>query len=99
MTVLSWLKQTEKQLNAAGIGTARLDALVLMEDATGRDRAWLLANPDFEITSKQLAVLKNVLNRRVAHEPLAYIRGRTEFYGRQFLLTPAVLEPRPESEI
>jgi release factor glutamine methyltransferase len=98
MQIKTWLTESTKKLKQADIGTARLNALVLLEDATGKDRAWLLANPDFEIPAKQQAVLKNLLKRRALHEPLAYIRGRTEFYGHEFVLTPAVLEPRPESE-
>jgi release factor glutamine methyltransferase len=94
----AWLKQAQHHLETAGIGTARLDALVLLEDIAGRDRAWLLAHPDFELSAAQTAKLKNLLNRRARHEPLAYIRGRAEFYGREFVLTPAVLQPRPESE-
>lgn len=98
MTTLSWINSAEKTLSAAGIGTARLDVLVLLEDVTGKDRAWLLAHPDNELTRQQVAKLKNLLKRRAAHEPLAYLRGKTEFYGREFVLTSAVLEPRPESE-
>ncbi len=98
MKLETWLKAAESQLQNASIGTARLDAMVLLEDVTGKDRAWLLAHPDFELTTKQANVLKNVLNRRVSHEPLAYIRGKIEFYGHEFVLTPAVLQPRPESE-
>ncbi|HVI60793.1 MAG TPA: HemK/PrmC family methyltransferase [Candidatus Saccharimonadales bacterium] len=98
MRVKAWLKQAERKLFEAGIGTARLDALVLLEDVTGRDRAWLLARPDHKIASADQAVLTNLLNRRARHEPLAYVRKKTEFYGREFIITSAVLEPRPESE-
>ncbi|HVX24678.1 MAG TPA: HemK/PrmC family methyltransferase [Candidatus Saccharimonadales bacterium] len=98
MTISTWLKSTELELVQAGIGTAHLDALVLLEDVTGIGRARLLAEPNQEITSDQLATLEKLLKRRVQHEPLAYVRGRTEFYGRNFVVTPAVLEPRPESE-
>src|SRR5258708_7437300 len=98
MTVSQWLRQASGQLVQAGIGTARLDTLVLLEDVSGRDRAWLLAHLEHELSSTQVAKLKKLLNRRAQHEPLAYVRGRGEFYGREFVLTPAVLEPRPESE-
>lgn len=98
MKVTDWLKSAEKRLRQAGIGTARLDALVLLEDASQHDRAWLLAHPEYELKATQIASLKNLLKRRAQHEPLAYLRGKTEFYGREFLVTPAVLEPRPESE-
>ena len=98
MTTGIWLKQATKELERSGIGTARLDSLVLLEDVSGRDRAWLLAHPEHELSSDQLVVLTKLLNLRVEHQPLAYVRGKTEFYGRTFVITPAVLEPRPESE-
>lgn len=93
-----WLRQAQELLEKSGIGTARLDALVLLEDASGRDRAWLLANPHHIITSAQAAKLEKLLKARSRHTPLAYVRGHTEFYGRNFVITSAVLEPRPESE-
>lgn len=98
MTTDSWLSQSAKKLSEAGIGTARLDALVLLEDVSGHDRAWLLANLEHQLSSAELAKLTKLLNRRARHEPLAYVRTKSEFYGREFIITPAVLEPRPESE-
>jgi release factor glutamine methyltransferase len=98
MNVKQFLEMAETELNNAGIGTARLDSLVLLEDVTGVGRARLLAEPGMEIGPGQLAQLKKLLSRRAWHEPLAYVRGKTEFYGREFVVTPAVLEPRPESE-
>ncbi len=98
MTVNDWLVSSQKQLEQAGIGTARLDALVLLEDVTGRDRARLLAHGEHELSSAELAKLAKLLTRREQHEPLAYVRTKSEFYGRNFIITPAVLEPRPESE-
>lgn len=98
MTVQNWLKEAVAQLSEAGIGTARLDAIVLLEDISGKDRGWLLANPKHALTAGQQAKLTNLLSQRSDHTPLAYVRGTTEFYGRNFVITPAVLEPRPESE-
>ena len=98
MKIHEWLKQAEDQLETVGIATARLDALVLLEDVTGIGRARLLAEPDMELSAAQTAKLEKLLKQRAQHEPLAYIRGRTEFYGREFVITPDVMEPRPESE-
>ncbi|HEX5744109.1 MAG TPA: HemK/PrmC family methyltransferase [Candidatus Saccharimonadales bacterium] len=92
------LEEATSALEQAGIGTARLDALVLLEDVTGRDRAWLLAHPEHRLAAPERAKLTKLLKLRAEHMPLAYIRGRTEFYGRNFVINPAVLEPRPESE-
>ncbi len=98
MTTSEWLILATEELEIAGIETARLDCLVLLENVLKVNRAKLLANPDAEMLSKDVAKLAKLLNRRAAHEPLAYILGTTEFYGRNFVITPAVLEPRPESE-
>lgn len=96
MNIALWLKQAKGQLK--NIPTARLDALVLLEDCSGKDRAWLLAHPEFELSDMQGEKLEKLLARRAQHEPLAYLRGKTEFYGREFVVSAAVLEPRPESE-
>ncbi len=98
MNVQEWIDQTTRQFKNAGIASARLDALVLLEDAAGRDRAWLLAHPESTLENQTVKKLKAQIERRTAHEPLAYIRGRSEFYGREFSITPATLQPRPETE-
>lgn len=98
MKIADWLKDNTAKLKASDISTARLDCLVLLEDQTGRDRVWLLANADFELSEPQLKVLDKQLERRLTHLPLAFIRGKTEFYGRDFIINDHVLEPRPESE-
>ena len=98
MILADCLSAAIARLSNAGIGTARLDALVLLEDCLGRDRASLLAHPELKLTTVQIKKLDGQIKRRAAHEPLAYIRGKTEFYGRDFIIDHRVLEPRPESE-
>lgn len=85
-------------LETAGIGTARLDVLVLLEDLIGKNRAWVLAHPEFKLTNSEQEKLNNWLSQRSTHIPLAFIRGKTDFYGREFIINQNVLEPRPESE-
>ena len=98
MTTNEWLILATEELEIAGIGTPRLDCLVLLENVLIVDRAQILANPDTEISSKKIAQLAKLLNRRAKHEPIAYILGRSEFYGREFIIDSNVLVPRPESE-
>ncbi len=98
MNVGDFLKTTTKSLSQADIPTARLDALILLEDATQKDRAWLLAHPEHNFHGQTLDTLNEQVIRRVHHEPLAYIRGKSEFYGREFLVTADTLQPRPETE-
>src|SRR5690348_11619250 len=98
MKINDWLSSATKKLENSGIVTARLDALVLAEDATGKDRSYLLAHPEFVLKGPTFHKLELQIERRLNHEPLAYIRGKTEFYGREFVIDESVLEPRPESE-
>lgn len=92
------LDDNTKILSDNDIPTARLDVLVLIEDITGKDRGWLLAHPDFKLTIEQTKLLDSAITRRAQHEPLAYIRGTSEFYGRVFKISPDTLQPRPETE-
>lgn len=98
MTVDHWLQQTTSAFVGVGITTARLDAQVLLSDALQKNKAWLLAHGDHILNERTLAVLQIQIVRRAAREPLAYIRGHAEFYGRDFTVTPNVLIPRPETE-
>ncbi len=98
MTASEALKQTRKKLHAAEIGTADLDALLLVETATGHDRAWLLAHPEYELDPAEIAKLNELANRRVNRTPLAHLTKQKEFYGLTFQVNETVLSPRPESE-
>lgn len=98
MTAGQFLKAATAKLERAGIGSARLDVLILLEDALHKDRAWVLAHPEAELSEALARRLERKLERRAKHVPLAYIRGFTEFYGRKFHVNRHVLEPRPESE-
>jgi release factor glutamine methyltransferase len=98
MTIAHFLRETTAQFEAAGIMSARLDAQVLLERALKQNKAWLLAHGEDRIDDEKLPLLQEQARRRAARQPLAYILGRQEFYGRTFVVTPAVLIPRPETE-
>jgi release factor glutamine methyltransferase len=98
MTTKKFLVQAVKKLEGAGISSARLDVLILLEDEMGKDRGYILAHPELVISQTKLNRLDVKLRRRAAHQPLAYIRGFSEFYSRKFYVNRHVLEPRPESE-
>jgi release factor glutamine methyltransferase len=98
VTIGEFLRDGQAKLTAADTSSPRLDCLILLEDLIGRDRSWILANLDSPLSASQLSRLARQLDRRSGHEPLAYIRGFSEFYGRRFKVNKRVLEPRPESE-
>ena len=76
--------------------TARLDAELLMAHALGVSRSHMLLRAMRDPAPGSFAALAE---RRAAHEPVAYITGWTEFYGRRFDVRPGVLIPRPDSEV
>jgi len=98
MTISVWLSYAKNKLETAGISTARLDSQLLLADILRHDRSWLMAHMDTVVTDATRKELDKQLDERARHVPLAYIRGKTEFYGREFYVDKRVLEPRPESE-
>ncbi len=98
MKTSEWIIQATQLLKTAGIPSARLDVFILLEDNLGKDRASLLAHPETALTGAQEQKLSRQLQRRSRHEPLAYIRNKSEFYGRKFYINKDVLQPRAESE-
>ena len=98
MTIQRWLIDATARLVEAGISSPRLDALILLSDELEQGKAQILAHDDESLTQEQFDNLEMKLQRRSAREPMAYIRGRQEFYGRDFTVTPDVLIPRPETE-
>ncbi len=79
--------------------TARLDAQTLLAHLTGQRRAWLLAHPEAALTASQQQALAAAIAQIAAGVPLPYILGHWEFFGLEFIVTPDVLIPRPETEI
>jgi release factor glutamine methyltransferase len=97
-TIKQWLEHTKGVLSNAGIPSAQLDAELLLADVLDKDRVWLIAHGDEMLSETDLLTLEKNVLRRTKREPLAYIRGYKEFYGRNFSVTPDSLIPRPETE-
>jgi release factor glutamine methyltransferase len=97
MTIGEWLLNTTADLELAS-RTPRLDALLLLELVTSRSRADLLASSKETLSVMRQGKLKKLVERRLNGEPMAYIAGQKEFYGRDYIVNHSVLVPRPESE-
>lgn len=95
-TTGEWVKHAEARLAAAGVESARLEAQVLAAHVLRVDRSWLLAHPEHEFPD---LAGETLLQRREAGEPLAYLLGYREFFGRRFSVGPGVLVPRQDTEI
>lgn len=88
-----------RKFEEAGVDSPGLCARLLLAKALGKRREDLIGLWNFEPPPEILENIKGLCLRRIAGEPLAYILGIKEFYGRDFFVTPAVLIPRPETEL
>ena len=93
--ILSW---TQSYFAEKDIESARLDAELLLAHVLGRSRVYLYTNFDQPLTPAERQAYRELVLRRCKHEPVAYILGDREFYGRAFKVTHDVLVPRPETE-
>lgn len=86
-------------LSGAGIPRARWESLLLLSRASSLPRERILAHPEAEIEERAAALFGSWVRRRADRQPLAYVLGEAEFMSRSFLVTPACLIPRPETEL
>jgi release factor glutamine methyltransferase len=93
------LHKATEILKQNGIAEPRREANSLLAFALGKDRTFLIAHPEYELSEKEKTEFEKFLTRRAAHEPLQYIRGFQEFFGLDFTLTSDVLIPRSETEL
>jgi release factor glutamine methyltransferase len=93
------LETCTAELTEYDVPDARLDAVLLVAFAIGRDKTYLVAHPEVELTTDQQSKITELTSRRASREPLQYVLGRQEFYRLMFEVTPDVLIPRPETEI
>ncbi len=98
MTVQTALQQGSRLLEEGSVPAARLTAEVLLSHALGRERVWLFGHPEEELGEVAWIHYGRSLHERLQGKPTQHITGRQEFYGREFLVTPDVLIPRPETE-
>jgi release factor glutamine methyltransferase len=97
--VKAQLAQTRATLATAGIALPWLDAEILVAHVIKSSRERLHSHPERLLTVAQRARLRRLTSRRAARVPVPYLVGEREFYGHMFRVTPAVLIPRPSSEL
>lgn len=109
-TINDWLDRATHELAKANIPTARLDAELILCHMLGVERPWIIAHGDDSLTRAALSQRggerrgglkeygEKLLLQRLKRQPLAYLFGKKEFYGRDFIVNKNVLIPRPETE-
>lgn len=93
------LVSASQRLSETGCENPRLDAQLLLAHVLDRDRTWLFAHHDYALSAEQAEAYTELVARRIRREPVAYLIGRKEFYGLDFVVDERVLIPRPETEM
>lgn len=88
-----------QRLEEAGSDTASLDAQVILAHILDKERGWLFAHYDQALTQEEAETFTDMVARRAAAEPVAYLVGHREFYGLELAVDHRVLIPRPETEL
>lgn len=97
-TISEAIAEGARKLQSSEVNEARRTAGVLLCHLLGIDRTHLLTRSDQQIEESSYLSYLRLIERRAAGEPLQYVTGHQEFYGLDFIVTPAVLIPRPETE-
>ena len=99
ISIAEAIKEATRVLNDAGVPEARREAGSLLSFVLGKDRTFLISHAEDDVSDDLLRRFQEGVERRAGGEPLQYITGVQDFFGREFRVTPDVLIPRPETEL
>jgi release factor glutamine methyltransferase len=99
VSIAEALRLAADVLDRNGVADARREAGALLSHVIGKDRTFLLSHAEDSVSENEAERFREVVERRAGGEPAQYIIGSQDFYGRTFRVTPAVLIPRPETEL
>jgi release factor glutamine methyltransferase len=99
LSIATAILEASQFLRKAGVPEARRDAGSLLAHVINKDRTFLISHAEDQLDEPAFERFRELVRRRSSGEPLQYITERQDFYGREFLVTPAVLIPRPETEL
>jgi release factor glutamine methyltransferase len=93
------LREASQMLKYAGVPESRREAGSLLSHVIAKDRTFLISHAEDNVDDADIVRFQQAVERRASGEPLQYITGVQDFYGREFRVTPDVLIPRPETEL
>lgn len=98
-SIAATVRRAAEVLDQNGVPDARREAGALLSHVIGKDRTFLISHAEDSLSEREQQGFAEVIARRASGEPAQYIIGTQDFYGREFRVTPAVLIPRPETEL
>src|SRR5690349_10688882 len=98
-SIANSLREAAEELQESGVPEARREAGSLLSFVIAKDRTFLISHADDPLEETEWVRFREAVARRAEGEPLQYITGVQDFYGREFRVTPDVLIPRPETEL
>ena len=98
-SIQEFLNEGAYKLQQIGVSNPKLEARILLQHAINKPPEYLLANPEKQLNQLEIEAVEKVLERRLKHEPIAYILETKEFYSREFIVNKYVLIPRNDTEI
>ena len=99
ISIAEALKRASQELDQSGVAEARREAGSLLSHVIARSRTFLISHAEDQLSEDEWESVEKAVARRAAGEPLQYITGTQDFFGRAFRVTPDVLIPRPETEL
>ncbi len=99
ISIAQAIQDAARVMRQSGVPDARREAGSLLVHVSGKDRTFLISHPEVLLTTEEWENYKDVVQRRASGEPLQYITGTQDFFGLEFIVTPDVLIPRPETEL
>lgn len=99
MKISQLLKTSAEILRASGVAEPRREANSLLAFALNKNQTFLIAHDDYELSVDEKNLYRQFVKRRASREPFQYITGKQEFHGLDFVVSPDVLIPRPETEM
>lgn len=98
-SIQGFFNEAAYKLQQIGVSNPKLEARILLKHAINKPHEYLLVNSDHQLSPLEVEAFEKALERRLKHEPIAYIIGVKEFYSRAFIVNKHVLIPRSDTEL
>ena len=99
MNIQTLIQDASNKLKKKNIKSPLLDSEILMSKVIGKEREYIILNPNLDLIEKKIKYFKYLINQRALGKPVAYLIGKKDFWKYEFVITEDTLIPRPDSEL